>query len=102
MTTGTLTPVDEKNGETVIAPPATWNFDATHRCDRCGAQAYIKATHEDYETGLLFCNHHGNKVMIAGTRTPVIESLREKGWEIFDKSDRLYESTKPDGGSAAG
>lgn len=101
MTTGTLTPLDEKNGETVVAP-ATWNFDATHRCDRCGAQAYIKATHADYENGLLFCNHHGNKVMIAGTRIPVIKHLESKGWTISDKSNRLYESTKPDGGSAAG
>lgn len=32
-------------------------FNATHRCDKCGAQAYVEAT---FESGsLIFCAHHG-------------------------------------------
>ena len=34
-------------------------FTALDRCDRCGAQARLRAV---MATGLLlFCNHHGNK-----------------------------------------
>lgn len=34
------------------------NLDATHRCDRCGAQAYVAAM---FGAGpLLFCRHHAN------------------------------------------
>jgi hypothetical protein len=38
-----------------------WLLDATDRCDRCQAQAYIKVIGNAGE--LLFCSHHYNKVM---------------------------------------
>lgn len=38
-----------------------WLLDATDRCDRCAAQAYIKVIGNAGE--LLFCSHHYNKVM---------------------------------------
>jgi hypothetical protein len=38
-----------------------WLLDATDRCDRCSAQAYIKVIGNSGE--LLFCGHHYNKVM---------------------------------------
>lgn len=38
-----------------------WILDATDRCDRCQAQAYIKVIGEIGE--LLFCAHHYNKIM---------------------------------------
>ena len=38
-----------------------WLLDATDRCDRCSAQAYIKVIGSSGE--LLFCGHHYNKVM---------------------------------------
>ena len=38
-----------------------WLLDATDRCDRCQAQAYIKVIGNVGE--LLFCSHHYNKVM---------------------------------------
>ncbi len=38
-----------------------WLLDATDRCDRCQAQAYVKVIGEVGE--LLFCAHHYNKVM---------------------------------------
>ncbi|GII54859.1 hypothetical protein Pth03_32480 [Planotetraspora thailandica] len=61
---------------------------ALDRCDRCGAQAYIRAT---LPVGgeLLFCAHHGRQHVTA---------LRDKGAEIQDESARLSESpsTAPD------
>jgi len=37
--------------------PATLN--RTDRCDRCGAQAFVRATLPSADgTGLLFCGHH--------------------------------------------
>jgi hypothetical protein len=38
-----------------------WLLDATDRCDRCQAQAYVKVIGEVGD--LLFCSHHYNKVM---------------------------------------
>jgi hypothetical protein len=55
---------------------------ALDRCDRCGAQAYIRAT---LPVGgeLLFCAHHGRQHIAA---------LREKGADILDESARLSET----------
>lgn len=54
------------------------------RCDRCGAQAYVRAI---MATGseLLFCLHHYRRY---GDR------LNEQGAFIVDESDSLYESEK--------
>jgi hypothetical protein len=38
-----------------------WLLDATDRCDRCQAQAYVKVIGQAGD--LLFCAHHYNKVM---------------------------------------
>lgn len=49
---------------TAIVSKTLTNAD---RCDRCGAQAFIKAT---YITGdLLFCGHHGKAYMSALVET---------------------------------
>nr|WP_221475337.1 hypothetical protein [Sphaerisporangium rubeum] len=55
---------------------------AVDRCDRCGAQAYIRAS---LPVGgeLLFCAHHGRRHVAA---------LRDKGAEIQDESARLSET----------
>lgn len=36
-------------------------LNATHRCDRCGAQARHVATKPGTKSELLFCNHHYQK-----------------------------------------
>jgi len=66
--TGTLTP--------------TKPLTALDRCDRCGAQAYLRAI---LPSGgeLLFCAHHGRQHAAA---------LRARGAEIRDESARLIES----------
>lgn len=39
----------------------TKTLNASDRCDRCGAQAYVRAV---FVTGeLLFCGHHGKEYM---------------------------------------
>ncbi|WP_168581333.1 DUF7455 domain-containing protein [Gephyromycinifex aptenodytis] len=55
------------------------------RCDRCGAQAYVRAR---LSAGgeLLFCAHHGR------AHLPKLQDLAE---EIIDESDRL----QPEGAS---
>ncbi|MBB2913210.1 hypothetical protein FHS43_004508 [Streptosporangium becharense] len=52
------------------------------RCDRCGAQAYIRAT---LPVGgeLLFCAHHGRQHVAV---------LRDKGAHIQDESARLSDT----------
>lgn len=60
-------------------PPLT----AADRCDRCGAQAYIRATMRSGGE-LLFCAHHGHAHE---------DRLREMSAELQDDSERLGETT---------
>ncbi|HEY3871305.1 MAG TPA: hypothetical protein VGM10_23290 [Actinocrinis sp.] len=55
---------------------------AMDRCDRCGAQAYLRVT---LASGgeLLFCAHHGKKYE---------ESLRAIAADIHDESAKLAET----------
>jgi hypothetical protein len=58
-------------------------FDATHRCDRCGAQAYVEAV---ISTGtLLFCRHDGNTV-----RPQMLAKGILRSW--YTEADRLIEN----------
>lgn len=52
------------------------------RCDRCGAQAYVRAR---LESGgeLLFCAHHGRAHL---------PKLADVATEIVDESERLNEN----------
>jgi hypothetical protein len=72
---------------TMTAEPLT----AADRCDRCGAQAYVRVTlpagHE-----LLFCAHHGREYA---------PKLRELDARIVDESVRLDES-QPSPAASAG
>jgi hypothetical protein len=62
-----------------IAP--TRPLTAADRCDRCGAQAYVRAVLAGGE--LLFCAHHGRKFS---------EALRAKGADIQDETERLSQT----------
>ena len=66
---------------TALAPQAP--LDAADRCDRCGAQAYIRAI---LASGgeLLFCAHHGRAHEA---------KLRELAAGIEDQTDRLTSAT---------
>ncbi|GGB20761.1 hypothetical protein GCM10011492_08380 [Flexivirga endophytica] len=64
---------------TTVAPTLT----ASDRCDRCGAQAFIRARLSS-DQDLLFCAHHGREHL---------DKLREIADEVIDETDRLHEST---------
>ncbi|MBA2418802.1 MAG: hypothetical protein WKF83_04025 [Nocardioidaceae bacterium] len=72
---------------TAVAPPAALN--AADRCDRCGAQAYVRA---ELTNGgeLLFCAHHAREHE---------DKLREIAVTIHDETSRLAETpaTAPSG-----
>jgi len=52
---------------------------AADRCDRCGAQAYVRVTlPKGYE--LLFCAHHGKEHA---------DKLRQVALEIHDETERI-------------
>ena len=55
---------------------------AADRCDRCGAQAYVRAVLAG-GGDLLFCAHHGRKFS---------EPLRTSGADIQDETDRLIDT----------
>ncbi|MDO5683270.1 MAG: hypothetical protein Q4G46_10635 [Propionibacteriaceae bacterium] len=55
------------------------SLTAADRCDRCGAQAYVRVT---LESGfdLLFCNHHSKQHS---------DKLRQVALHILDESAKL-------------
>jgi hypothetical protein len=63
---------------TAVAPGLT----AADRCDRCGAQAYIRV---ELNSGgeLLFCAHHGRAHA---------DKLRDIATAIHDETERLEET----------
>ena len=76
MTTTTPPAIHDTAPDTTSgATPLT----AHDRCDRCGAQAYVRATLPG-GTALLFCGHHGN------AHRP---SLLVAGASIHDETDKL-------------
>lgn len=60
---------------------AKYQLTALDRCDRCGAQAWVKASGVNGE--LLFCSHHYNKVKT---------NLSQWAYEIIDETERLIEN----------
>lgn len=63
---------------TTLAP----ELNISDRCDRCGAQAYVRATMgEGLE--LLFCAHHGRKHL---EKLRGLDDVR-----ILDETHRLHE-----------
>ena len=77
MTTSTQPATDATTTATSVErAPLT----AADRCDRCGAQAYVRATLPG-GTDLLFCGHHGN------AHRP---SLLVAGASIHDETDKLF------------
>ena len=58
-------------------------LNSLDRCDRCGAQAYVRAVMPNgFE--LLFCGHHAKKYQ---------ESLASKALRIQDETDRINEES---------
>ena len=63
---------------TALAPTLT----AADRCDRCGAQAYVRVR---LNSGgeLLFCGHHGREHL---------PKLQDLATQIEDETNRLHET----------
>lgn len=79
MRTGLLTTMKgTADVTTALAPTLT----AVDRCDRCGAQAYVRAR---LTSGgeLLFCGHHGREHL---------PKLQHLATQIEDETDRLHET----------
>ncbi len=67
---------------TTALAPNTSALTAADRCDRCGAQAYVRASLANGGE-LLFCVHHANE------HRPALEAA---GAVFYDESDRLEPS----------
>jgi hypothetical protein len=76
---------------TAVAPSsASSGLTAADRCDRCGAQAYLRV---ELQSGgeLLFCAHHAREHG---------DKLKEIAATVVDETDKLTDTTRssaPDG-----
>jgi len=59
--------------------PRSWRLNVTDRCDRCGAQAYVRVVLPG-RLELLFCAHHNRQHASALAKIAV---------EIQDETQRL-------------
>lgn len=56
------------SGNDTKAPVKVYTLNTTHRCDRCGAQAYVEVFLKSGTAGkpdLMFCGHHYDRVAAA-------------------------------------
>lgn len=63
--------------------PVTTPLSASDRCDRCGAQAYVRVVLASGQD-LLFCGHHAREHE---------ERLRAIATDYDDQSDRIAEAS---------
>lgn len=70
----------------IFAKTPEWTLDATDRCDKCGAQAYVKVI--GMSGDLLFCAHHYNKIM---DNAVGYDKMMKFMYQIVDERDRLDE-----------
>ncbi len=61
-----------------VTPPAPTTLTAADRCDRCGAQAYVRVVLTSGD--LLFCGHHAKAYE---------DKLRETAVEWVDETSAL-------------
>lgn len=64
------------------ASPRVYKLNTAHRCDRCGAQAYVHVVLNNDKGELYFCKHHHNKYELA--LLPISDPNKTN-----DESDRL-------------
>ncbi len=79
---------NEADVNTAVAPSSA-SLSAADRCDRCGAQAYLRV---ELQSGgeLLFCAHHAREHG---------EKLRQIAANVIDETQKLSETpaVAPDG-----
>lgn len=63
---------------------ASRELNALDRCDRCGAQAYVRVVLESSGGELLFCGHHARQ------HEPQLRHLSSE-WQ--DETSRLHENS---------
>jgi hypothetical protein len=63
---------------------AARTLNALDRCDRCGAQAYVRVVLESSGGELLFCGHHSRAVEA---------TLKPLSSDWHDETGRLHEKT---------
>jgi hypothetical protein len=78
-TKGRDTSAESENAVAAGARPRSWRLTAVDRCDRCGAQAYVRILLPG-RLELLFCAHHNRQYASA---------LADIAVEIQDETMRL-------------
>ncbi|WP_028281276.1 hypothetical protein [Arthrobacter sp. H5] len=62
---------------------ATRELTALDRCDRCGAQAYVRAVLQSSGGELLFCGHHSRAV--EATLRPLTSDWQDETGRLNEK-----------------
>ena len=63
---------------------ASRTLNALDRCDRCGAQAYVRVILESTDGELLFCGHHARAV--EATLKPLSSDWHDETGKLHEKA----------------
>lgn len=63
-----------------------WTLDASHRCDSCGAQAYVQTL--GVTGDLLFCAHHYEGIL---NNEKAQEAMTQFAYQVIDEREHLQE-----------
>ncbi len=66
---------------------ATRELTALDRCDRCGAQAYVRAVLQSSGGELLFCGHHARAV--EANLKPLTSQWHDETQRLHEKADAI-------------
>lgn len=66
----------------VLVVKEDFRLNATHRCDRCSAPAYVEALMQS-GSKLLFCSHHYKAHAEALALLPQVVKIRDESHQLF-------------------
>lgn len=79
--------MDGISGISTAEKKSDWQLNASHRCDSCGAQAYVWVTGVSGE--LFFCAHHYNSIMSTAVG---YDKMMKFAYQIVDETEKLIEN----------
>lgn len=80
-------PIIKDHPSAINVDKKEWQLNATDRCDRCAAQAYVQVKGSTGD--LLFCGHHYEKIM---NNPDAYTKMMTFMLEVVDERERLNEN----------
>ncbi len=81
MSNTVVNPASTKPSSREKEEPRVYKLNTSHRCDKCGAQAYVDVILNS-GNNLLFCKHHYDRFELS--LMPITDSVNNESDRLFD------------------